>query len=110
MSAVTVLQRVLERDGGQCRCAGGCGIEHAGRRCGAEASHKVELIAAPYPLPLTEHETAAAPVQALRVWCVPCWRKARRRNAELAAELRRQELSESQTALELELFAGGEVR
>jgi hypothetical protein len=103
---LTVLERVLQRDGELCRCEGACGIEHGGRLCGAMETPKVALIAAPYPLPFTEHETAAAPVEALRPWCTVCWRKARRRTEELAAELRRQELNESQTALELDLFGG----
>lgn len=102
----TVLERVFQRDGALCRCEGGCGVEHSGRVCAAEASHRMELLVAPYPLPFTEHETAAAPLESLRPWCVPCWRKARRRMQELAAELRRQELAESQIALPLDLFGG----
>ncbi|MFJ3465809.1 hypothetical protein [Achromobacter spanius] len=82
----TVLAVVLERDGAECRCAGGCGVEHAGRRCGAEPTEKAALIVAPYPLPLTEHETAAAPV----------------------SELRRQELDEAQMPLfDVESAGGG---
>lgn len=102
----SVLAVVLERDGAACRCAGGCGVEHEGRRCGVEPTHRIELIAAPCPLPLTEHEAAAAPVEALRPWCVTCWRKAKRHNTELAAELRRQRLDEAQTALPMDLFGG----
>lgn len=104
----TVLDVVLERDGAECRCAGGCGVEHAGRRCGAEPTAKAALIAAPYPLPFTEHETAAAAVETLRPWCGTCWRRAKKRNAELAAELRRQELDEAQLGLfDIEPATGG---
>ncbi|MEU2346970.1 hypothetical protein ABZ745_35095 [Streptomyces sp. NPDC013082] len=104
----TVLAVVLERDGAECRCAGGCGVEHAGRRCGAEPTERAALIVAPYPLPLTEHETAAAPVSELRPWCGTCWRRARKRNTELAAELRRQELDEAQMPLfDVESAGGG---
>lgn len=31
--------RVFERSGGQCECAGQCGLEHAGGRCGARHGH-----------------------------------------------------------------------
>ncbi|MEV6426035.1 hypothetical protein [Streptomyces sp. NPDC051662] len=103
----TVLAVVLGRHGEECRCEGACGAEHPGLRCRAGFLNPVELLAAPYPLPLTEHETAAAPVEALRPWCVPCWRRAKRRNVELAAELRRQALDEAQAALPMDLFGGG---
>ncbi|MFF8423376.1 hypothetical protein [Streptomyces sp. NPDC015680] len=105
--ALTVLERVLRTHGRWCQCEGGCGTEHASRMCRADGTVKAPLIAAPYPLPLTEHETVTAPAETLRPWCAPCWRKARRRNTELAAELRRQQLDESQTALPLDLFGGG---
>ncbi|MFF7366037.1 hypothetical protein [Streptomyces sp. NPDC008125] len=102
----TVLQTVLLRDGAHCHCTGACG-RHNNHECGTEATSGRELIAAPYPLPLTEHETAATPVSELRPWCVWCWRRATRRTAELAAELRRQQLAEAQMALPLDLFGGG---
>ncbi|GGZ29785.1 hypothetical protein [Streptomyces nitrosporeus] len=103
-ASLTVLEIVLKRDGIHCRCKGACGIEHPSKRCGLERSERRELLAAPYPLPLTEHETAAARVEDLRPWCPGCWRRAKKRNAEIAAELRRQELHEAQTALPMDLF------
>lgn len=107
-AAVTVLQQVLSTHGLLCMCAGGCGIEHASRECGAHGTEKSPMLAAPYPLPLTEHETAAAPVESLRPWCGTCWRRARKRNTELAAELRRQELDEAQMPLfDVESAGGG---
>ncbi|MFF8618517.1 hypothetical protein [Streptomyces sp. NPDC015350] len=105
--ALTVLELVLRTHGDICRCEGACGAQHAEIVCRADGTAKAPLIAAPHPLPFTEHETAAAPVNALRPWCAPCWRKARRRNVELAAELRRQELAEAQLGLPVELFGGG---
>lgn len=108
MSApTTVLAQVLQEHGATCACEGACGVEHVTGECRERRSHKVELIAAPYPLPLTEHETASAPAASLVPWCVPCWRKAKKRNLQLAAELRRQELNEAQTALPMDLFAAG---
>ncbi|MFG3399162.1 hypothetical protein [Streptomyces parvus] len=95
----TVLQQVLLKHGQLCVCAGNCGTEHANRCCGAHGTEKAPMLAAPYPLPLTEHETASAPVSELRPWCPPCWRKAGKRAAELRAELRRQELHEAQELL-----------
>ncbi|TRV71769.1 hypothetical protein FKN01_31280 [Streptomyces sp. 130] len=97
----TVLAVVLERDGARCWCTGGCGTEPKGSSCAAELSYGVELIAAPIPLPLTEHEAAAVRVEDLHPWCVPCWNRARRRNTAAAAEARRRELAEAQ----MELFA-----
>ncbi|MFJ7258223.1 hypothetical protein ACIQWV_38295 [Streptomyces sp. NPDC098085] len=82
-------------------------MEHPGLKCRADGTPKEPLIAAPYPLPFTEHETAAAPVEALRPWCAPCWREAKKRTKEAAAELRRQQLREAQTALPMDLFGGG---
>ncbi|MFD7720739.1 hypothetical protein [Streptomyces sp. NPDC059814] len=100
MSATrSVLAVVLERDGEYCRCAGGCGVEHGGRRCNAEPTPRQPLVVAPCPLPLTEHEAAAAPVESLHPWCGPCWRRAKKCNTELAALLRRQELDEAQLGL-----------
>ncbi|MFF9594248.1 hypothetical protein ACF1FX_34585 [Streptomyces sp. NPDC014646] len=104
---LTALERVLRTHGRLCVCAGGCGTEHESNKCEAGATAKSPMLAAPHPLPLTEHETAAAPVEALRPWCAPCWRRARKRAAEAAVELPRQELAEAQTALPAELFAGG---
>lgn len=101
---LSVLEQVLLANGSVCGCEGGCGTEHASLRCRADGTAKAPLIAAPYPLPLTEHETVAAPVESLRPWCATCWRKARKRAAETAAELRRQRLAEAQTALPRDLF------
>ncbi|MFG2631063.1 hypothetical protein [Streptomyces sp. NPDC048473] len=106
-SALTVLELVLRTHGESCRCEGACGTEHPGRMCREDGTPKEPLIAAPYPLPCTEHETVAASVEALRPWCAPCWRKAKKRTTELAAELRRQQLDEAQTALPMDLFGGG---
>ncbi|MFE9853475.1 hypothetical protein ACFYPN_32475 [Streptomyces sp. NPDC005576] len=109
MSApLTVLEIVLEREGTNCLCRGACGIEHPSKRCGLERTERRELLAAPYPLPLTEHETAAAPVSELCPWCPGCYGRARRRNAETAAVLRRQALDESQLGLfDVEGAGGG---
>ncbi|MEU9095918.1 hypothetical protein [Streptomyces sp. NPDC048428] len=66
------------------------------------------MVAAPYPLPLTEHEAASAPVEALHPWCATCLRRAQKRNKEIAAELRRQQLHESQIPLfDVETAPGG---
>ncbi|NYE44841.1 hypothetical protein [Streptomyces fulvorobeus] len=107
VAGMTVLEQVLREHRRSCVCGGGCGSEHAGGKCESEGTVKVPLITAPHPLPLTEHETASAPVSELRPWCGPCWRKARTRNAERAAELRRQRLDEAQTSLPGDLFGGG---
>ncbi|MGV0101239.1 hypothetical protein [Streptomyces californicus] len=107
-TARTVLQQVLLKHGQLCVCAGNCGSEHPSRECGAHGTEKAPVLVAPYPLPLTEHETASAPVSELRPWCPPCWRKARKRNTELAAELRRQALDEAQLDLfDVEAATGG---
>ncbi|MFI7329647.1 hypothetical protein ACIBQ3_34040 [Streptomyces rubiginosohelvolus] len=104
---VTVLEQVIKSHGYSCCCAGGCGGEHPGHQCRAGAE-KGTMLAAPHPLPLTEHEAASAPVSELRPWCPPCWRKACKRNAEIRAELRRQELDEAQLALfDVEAATGG---
>lgn len=107
-TGATALQQVLMAHGSSCVCSGGCGVEHAGRKCRGEGTEKAPLIAAPHPLPLTEHETAFAPVSELRPWCPPCWRKARKCNAEIRAELRRQALDEAQILLfDIEPATGG---
>ncbi|MFJ6239522.1 hypothetical protein ACIQH0_36180 [Streptomyces griseus] len=98
-AGLTVLEQVLRAHGLLCVCAGACGTEHPSRECGGHGTEKSPMLAAPYPLPLTEHETASAPVAELRPWCPTCWRKTRKRNAELRAELRRQELNEAQLGL-----------
>ncbi|MFD4291552.1 hypothetical protein ACFWRD_33765 [Streptomyces sindenensis] len=105
---LTVLEQVLRKHGQLCVCAGACGVEHTSGKRLAHGTEKQPMLAAPYPLPLTEHETASAPVSELRPWCPPCWRKARKRNTELAAELRRQELHEAQLGLfDIEATPGG---
>ncbi|MEV5205160.1 hypothetical protein [Streptomyces sp. NPDC053720] len=82
-------------------------MEHDGWKCrGADGLAKGPLLAAPRPLPLTEHETVAAPVETLRPWCATCWRRARKQAAEQVAELRRQQLAEAQIGLDLDLFGG----
>ncbi|MGW4254150.1 hypothetical protein [Streptomyces californicus] len=98
-SALTVLEQVLRTHGQLCVCQGGCGTEHSGKQCSAHGTEKAPVLVAPYPLPLTEHEAASAPVSELRPWCPPCWRKTRKRGAEIRAELRRQELDEAQLGL-----------
>lgn len=105
----TVLDRVLRTYGVLCKCRGACGMTHRciGGACESQGSGREPLIVAPVLVPATEHEAAAVPVEELRPWCVPCWRKARKRAAEMAAERRRQELAEAQTALPVELFGGG---
>ncbi|WP_405551338.1 hypothetical protein OG215_42125 (plasmid) [Streptomyces globisporus] len=95
---VTVLEQVIRTYGYSCCCAGGCGVEHPGRQC-RTGGEKGAMLAAPHPLPLTEHETASAPASELRPWCPPCWRRTVKRNIEIRAELRRQELDEAQTLL-----------
>ncbi|MEU0705388.1 hypothetical protein ABZ513_31880 [Streptomyces bacillaris] len=97
-AGLTVLEQVIKAHGYSCCCAGGCGVEHVGRKCMA-GTEKGPMLAAPHPLPLTEHETASATVSELRPWCPPCWRKARKRNAEIRTELRRQALEEAQLPL-----------
>ncbi|NUW04312.1 hypothetical protein [Streptomyces sp. CAI 127] len=105
---LTVLEQVLRKHGQLCVCAGACGVEHTSGKCLAHGTEKQPMLAAPYPLPLTEHETASAPVSELRPWCPPCWRKARKRNVEAQAELRRQELDEAQLGLfDVEAAPGG---
>ncbi|WP_031058635.1 hypothetical protein [Streptomyces sp. NRRL F-5702] len=99
VAALTVLEQVLRTHGQLCVCAGNCGMEHASKECGGHGTEKAPMLAAPYPLPLTEHETASAPVSELRPWCPPCWRRARKHNAEIRQELRRQELDEAQMPL-----------
>ncbi|GGZ27807.1 hypothetical protein [Streptomyces nitrosporeus] len=104
----TVLEQVLKTHGLLCMCAGDCGREHAGTKCQAHGTEKSPMLAAPYPLPLTEREAALAPVSELRPWCPGCWRRARKRTAEIRAELRRQELDEAQLDLfGLEAAGGG---
>lgn len=106
---LSVLEQVLRTHGEQCRCEGACGTEHDSWKCRrADGTPKTPLLAAPRPLPLTEHETVTAPAETLRPWCTSCWSRARRRNVELAAELRRQQLAEAQLAFDDEaLFGGG---
>ncbi|MEU4924560.1 hypothetical protein AB0G29_35065 [Streptomyces parvus] len=85
-ATVRVLDLVLRQHGQLCVCAGACGVEHTSGKCLAHGTEKQPMLVAPYPLPLTEHETAWAPV----------------------SELRRQALDEAQLGLfDVEAAAGG---
>ncbi|MEU6946618.1 hypothetical protein ABZ957_15520 [Streptomyces sp. NPDC046316] len=97
----TVLSLVLQAHGATCGCEGACGKDHSGDRCGkANQLGKPKLTAAPYPPRSTDAENIAAPLEQLRPWCGPCWRKATERVQQDAAEARRQELE----AAQLDLF------
>ncbi|MEW1723868.1 hypothetical protein [Streptomyces sp. NPDC093109] len=95
-----VLSAVLAAHGRRCGCEGACGTEHTGRICLAWPGGAVkELLAAPALPYATDTQNAAAPVEELRPWCWPCWRKAVARERDRVANQRRRELDEAQISL-----------
>lgn len=76
-------------------------IDEYGARCCDCFKNRLagHLIAAPNPVYATDRENVLAPVDELRPWCGPCWKKARKRATEDAAERQRVELEEAQGAL-----------
>lgn len=74
---------VLDRAGGQCECAGHCGVTHSrtANRCprmhgGRYKKHDVVLILAPRKQGLPLHVAAALPDAELMAWCAECLGKA----------------------------------
>ncbi|MGO4636377.1 hypothetical protein AB4225_36575 [Streptomyces sp. 2RAF24] len=106
----TVLAAVLKAHGEHCGCEGACGSAHgAVGRCGKGPwDGDRALHAAPYPPRTTDVENASVPAAELRPWCGPCWNRALKAARERAAEARRIELDQAQTALfDLSALAAG---
>jgi hypothetical protein len=86
----------MERAEQRCQCTDGlCGSRHSDSSlwCDRTTEHD-RLIAAPLELTLSPVAAAAVPVEQLRAWCVPCYRKALTRQRAAARELEQQTADE----------------